>query len=193
MRIPQRSGQKPYNGKKNRTSFRLCTVVYVFFLFETEPFHFPDWYRQTSNTIFLKKRNYHEHVLRATMGIFRAAGYSSIIKSVPTSDGYRRADLHVVGAHLMGKDDLVVDVTVRHDFIGDARDVLRHGTLRNPHRPHQLLDQAAADKIRNYREPYARSVAAVSACVHACLPRGAFTASFCGCSTSLRPGKHLTT
>ena len=107
--------------------------------------------------------------------------------------GARRADLHVVGAHLMGKDDLVVDVTVRHDFIGDARDVLRHGTLRNPHRPHQLLDQAAADKIRNYREPYARSVAAVSACVHACLPRGAFTASFCGCSTSLRPGKHLTT
>ena len=58
-----RSGQKPYNGKKNRTSFRLCTVVYVFFLFETEPFHFPDWYRQTSNTIFLKKRNYQGGVL----------------------------------------------------------------------------------------------------------------------------------
>ena len=57
------------------------------------------------------------------MGLFRAAGYSSSIKSVPTSDGYCRADLHVVGAHLMGKDDLVVDVTVRHDFIGDARDV----------------------------------------------------------------------
>ena len=43
-----------------------------------------------------------------------------------------RPHLHVVGARLMGKDDLVVDVTVRHDFIGDARDVLRHGTLRNP-------------------------------------------------------------
>ena len=101
------------------------------------------------------------------MGIFRAAGYSSIIKSVPTSDGYRRADLHVVGAHLMGKDDLVVDVTVRHDFIGDARDVLRHGTLRNPDRPDQLLDQAAADKTRNYREPYARnrSLAFLPACM----------------------------
>ena len=59
----------------------------------------------------------------------------------------------------MGKDDLVVDVTVRHDFIGDARDVLRHGTLRNPDRPDQLLDQAAADKIRNYREPYAGCLA----------------------------------
>jgi len=67
----------------------------------------------------------------------------------------------------MGKDDLVVDVTVRHDFIGDARDVLRHGTLRNPDRPDQLLDQAAADKIRNYREPYARnrSLAFLPACM----------------------------
>ena len=101
------------------------------------------------------------------MGIFRAAGYSSIIKSVPTSDGYRRADLHVVGAHLMGKDDLVVDVTVRLDLIGDARDVLRKGTLRNPDRPDQLLDQAAADKTRNYREPYARnrSLAFLPACM----------------------------
>ena len=51
----------------------------------------------------------------------------------------------------------MVDVTVRHNFIGDAHDVLRHGTLRNPDRPDLLLDQAAADKIRNYREPYARN------------------------------------
>ena len=51
----------------------------------------------------------------------------------------------------MGLDNLVVDVTVRHDFTGDARDVRRHGTPRNPDRPDQLLDQAATDKIRNYR------------------------------------------
>jgi len=57
--------------------------------------HSGNWYRA------------HEHVLRATMGIFRAAGFSSSIKSLPTSDGHRRADLHVVGAHLMGKDDLI--------------------------------------------------------------------------------------
>ena len=50
---------------------------------------------------------------------------------------------------------------------GDARDVLRHGTLRNPDRPDQLLDQAAADKICNYREPYARnrSLAFLPACM----------------------------
>ena len=37
-------------------------------------YHSGNWYRA------------HEHVLRATMGIFRAAGYSSSIKSLPTSD-----------------------------------------------------------------------------------------------------------
>ena len=118
-------------------------------------YHSGNWYRA------------HEHVLRALMGIFRAAGYSSSIKSLPTSDGHRRADLHVVGAHLMGKDDLMVDVTVRHDFIGDARDVLRHGTLRNPDRPDQPLNEAAADKIRSYREPYSRnrSLAFLPACM----------------------------
>jgi len=56
---------------------------------------------------------------------------------------------------------------MRHDFTGDARDVRRHGMLRNPDRPDQLLDQAAADKIRNYREPYARnqSLAFLPACL----------------------------
>ena len=118
-------------------------------------YHSGNWYRA------------HEHVLRAVMGIFRAAGYSSSIKSLPTSDGHRRADLHVVGAHLMGKHDLMIDVTVRHDFIGDARAVQRHGTLRNPDRPDQLLNQAAADKIRSYREPYSRnrSLAFLPACM----------------------------
>ena len=67
----------------------------------------------------------------------------------------------------MGKDDLIIDYTLRHDFIGDAHDVSRHGTLRNPDRPDQILDQAAADKIRDYREPYHRnrSLAFLPACM----------------------------
>jgi hypothetical protein len=77
--------------------------------------------------------------------------------NVPTSDGTRRADLHVVGTRLMGKDDLMVDCTLRHDSIGDARTVLRHGALRNPDRPDLILDRAAADKICAYREPYHRN------------------------------------
>ena len=128
----------------------------------------------------------------ALMGIFRAAGYSSSIKSLPTSDGHRRADLHVVGAHLMGKDDLMVDVTVRHDFIGDARDVLRHGTLRNPDRPDQLLNQAAADKIRSYREPYSRnrSLAFLPACMST---SGRIHSEFLRLPTSLRTSRRQTT
>ena len=41
-------------------------------------------------------------------------------------------------------------------------------TLRNPDRPDQLLDQAAADKIHKYREPYARnrSLAFLSGRIH---------------------------
>ena len=61
---------------------------------------------------------------------------------------------------------------------GDARDVRRHGTLRNQDRPDQLLDQAAADKIRNYREP--APIGRWRLCPRACRPRGAFTASWLG-------------
>jgi len=106
-------------------------------------------------------------VLDNTFIFLLAAGYTSSIKFVPTSDGHHRADLHVVRARLMGRDDLVVDITLRHDFIGNERDVRRHGMLRNPDRPDQLLDQAAADKNRNYREPYARnwSLAFLPACL----------------------------
>ena len=82
------------------------------------------------------------------MGVFQAAGYYCSLKHVPTSDGHRGADLHVIGTRLMGKDDLMVDYTLRHDFIGDTRDVRCHGTLCNQDRPDQILDQAAADKIR---------------------------------------------
>ena len=62
------------------------------------------------------------------MGVFQAAGYSCSIKHVPTSDGTRRADLHSVSTRLMGKDDLMVDYTLRHDFIGDARTMARSAT-----------------------------------------------------------------
>jgi hypothetical protein len=101
------------------------------------------------------------------MGVFQAAGYPCSIKHVPTSDGTCRADLHVVSTRLMGKDDLMVDYTLRHDFLGDARTVSRHGALRNPDWPDQILDQAAADKIRAYREPYHRnrSLAFLPACM----------------------------
>ena len=71
------------------------------------------------------------------MAVFQTAGYACSIKHVPTSDGIRRADLHVVGARLMGKDDLIIDYTLRHDFIGDARDVSRPVTPWHAPQPGQ--------------------------------------------------------
>jgi hypothetical protein len=46
--------------------------------------------------------------------------------------------------------DLLVDVTLRHDFIGSGHNCLNQGQLRNPDNPDKLLDSAAADKIRHY-------------------------------------------
>jgi hypothetical protein len=45
----------------------------------------------------------------------------------------------------------------RNDFIGAGRDGWRtHGRLRNPDNPDQILESAAAQKIRDYRSTYRR-------------------------------------
>ena len=45
--------------------------------------------------------------------------------------------------------DLLVDVTLRHDFIGAGRDGwINLGKLRNPDNPDQILEGAAAVKIQ---------------------------------------------
>ena len=55
-----------------------------------------------------------------------------------------------------------------HDFIGAGRSGLTQGQLRNPDNPDQILESAAADKIRNYRDPYQRN-RQVASLRHACL------------------------
>jgi hypothetical protein len=66
-----------------------------------------------------------------------------------------------------GKTDLLIDVTLRHTFIGAGRSGHTQGQLRNPDNPDQILESAAADKIRNYRDPYQRNrqVAFLPACM----------------------------
>ena len=63
--------------------------------------------------------------------------------------------------------DLLVDVTLRHDFVGAGHNGLNQGELRNPDNPDKLLDSAAADKIHHYRAPYRqnRHVAFLPACM----------------------------
>ena len=78
----------------------------------------------------------------------------------------------IVAQHI----SLLVDVTIRHDFIGAGRSGLTQGQLRNPDNPDHILESAAADKIRNYRDTYHRR--------RACLHRDVSTASSCACSSS---------
>ena len=128
-----------------------------------------EWYRADSHTLDASE-----------------AGYATEVKKVMTSEGERRADIKISGIGVLQHDDLVADATVRHDFIGAGRDGgQRHGMLRNPDRPDQILAQAAAEKIRQYRNPYRnnRAVAFLPLCRNG---RDAFTTSSCVCCTSLR-------
>jgi hypothetical protein len=86
---------------------------------------------------------------------------------VLTSEGSRRANLEIRNIRLADKVDLLVDVTICHDFIGDGRSGLTQGQLRNPDNPDHILENAAADKIRNYRDAYAVNcqVAFLPACM----------------------------
>ena len=118
--------------------------------------HSANWYRA------------HDHMLDAFRGICQEAGYVTDVKQVMTSEGARRADIAIFGIGVLQHTDLLADATVRHDFIGAGRDGgQRHGMLRNPDRPDQILEQAAAEKIRHYRNPYRnnRAVAFLPVCM----------------------------
>ena len=67
----------------------------------------------------------------------------------------------------VAQSDFLVDVTVRHDFIGAGHIGQNQGQLRNPDNPDHILESAAADKIRNYRDTYLRNrhVAFLPACL----------------------------
>jgi hypothetical protein len=91
----------------------------------------------------------HEHVLRALERICNAAGFATTHKRVLTSEGSRRADLEVRNIRVAQKTDLLIDVTIRHHFIGAGRSGHTQGQLRNPDNPDHILESAAADKIRN--------------------------------------------
>jgi hypothetical protein len=82
----------------------------------------------------------HNNVLRAFESIYNDAGFSTNFKMVLTGEGNRRADLEVLNIRVAQQTDLLVNVTLRHDFIGAGRDGGRtHGKLRNPDNPDQNL------------------------------------------------------
>ena len=108
------------------------------------------------------------NVLRALESICTAAGFATNHKRVLTSAGNRRADLEIRNIRVATEQtDLLVDVTVSHGFIGAGHIGQNQGQLRNPDNPDHILESAAADKIRNYRDTYRsnRHVAILPACM----------------------------
>ena len=87
------------------------------------------------------------------------------------------SNLTIFNIRLAQHTDLVVDVILRHDFIGASRDGwINHGKLRNPDHPDQpyMILEGAAAQIRNNRNPYRRNLQvaflpaymSTSGCIH---------------------------
>jgi hypothetical protein len=95
------------------------------------------------------------------------AGFATNHKRVLTSEGNRSADLEIRNIRVAQQTDLLVDVTVRHNFTGAGHIGQNQGQLRNPDNPDHILESGAADKIRNYRDTYRRNrhVAFLPACM----------------------------
>ena len=104
------------------------------------------------------------------------SGFATTHNRVLTSEDNLCADLEICNIHVSQQTDLLVEVTLYHDFIGASRDGQTQGQLRNPDNPDHILESATADNIRNYRDTYRRNwhVAFLPACS---LPRDASTAS----------------
>jgi hypothetical protein len=99
----------------------------------------------------------HYHVLRVLERIYNDAGFATTHKRLLTSEGNRRADLEIRNIHMTQQTDLLVDVTIRHNFIGAGHIRQTQGQLRNPDNPDHILESAAADKFRNYRDTCRRN------------------------------------
>jgi hypothetical protein len=60
------------------------------------------------------------------------AGFATTHKRVLTGEGNRRADLEIRNIRVAQQTDLLVDVTLRHHFIGAGHIGQNQGQLRNP-------------------------------------------------------------
>jgi hypothetical protein len=87
----------------------------------------------------------HEHILTAVQRLFTMAGYKTDRKHVPHSRGLKKADLVVKNFRLAGIRDLIIDVSLRHEFHGACADPVRtgkHHTLTPTARSMQLSERS---------------------------------------------------
>jgi hypothetical protein len=68
----------------------------------------------------------HEHILTFMHRLFTIAGYKTDYKHVSHSRGLRKADLKVKDFQLAGIRDLIIDVSMRHEFHGSCQNHMRN-------------------------------------------------------------------
>jgi hypothetical protein len=121
-----------------------------------------------------------EHVLRALERICNAAGFATKHKRVLTSEGSRRADLEVRNIRVAQKTDLLIDVTIRHPFIGAGRSGHNQGQLRNPDMTTRITSSRAPLLTRSATTvTHTNAIGRWPFCRRACLPRAVSMASSC--------------
>ena len=95
----------------------------------------------------------HEHILTAVQRLFTTAGYKTDRKHVPHSRGLKKADLVVKDFRLAGIRDLIIDVSLRHEFHGACTDPVRNGEASHAD-ANSALDAAVKAKLDNYQHDY---------------------------------------
>jgi hypothetical protein len=80
-------------------------------------------------------------------------------QQVARSRGQRCGDIEFAGylTHVAGPVPLVLDLRIAHERWGSSSDPIINGNLRYPNDVDRSLNDAAADKIRNYCADYNNS------------------------------------
>jgi hypothetical protein len=95
----------------------------------------------------------HEQILTAVQRLFTLAGYKTDRKHVPHSRGLKKADLVVMDFGLAGIRDLIIDVSLRHEFHGACADHTRNGEASHAD-SNGALDAAVKAKLDSYQHDY---------------------------------------
>jgi hypothetical protein len=82
--------------------------------------------------------------------LFTQAGYKTDRKHVPHSCGLKKADLVVKDFRLAGIRDLIIDVSLRHEFHDSCVDPMRNGGASHAD-ANGALDAAVTAKLDNYQ------------------------------------------
>ena len=95
----------------------------------------------------------HEHILTAVQRLFTMVGYKTDRKHVPHSRGLRKADLMVKDLQLAGIRDLIIDVSMRHEFHGSCHNHMCNGEASHAD-ANGAIDAAIKAKLESYQHDY---------------------------------------